>query len=95
MMMAALMFDRLAASAMAWAWFPDEKVNTPARRCSSVKRASALQAPRNLKAPARWKFSHLKNSCALVRALAVREVSTGVRCAMPAMRAAAAWMSVN
>ena len=38
----------------------------------------------------RWKFSHLKNTSAPVRAFTVREVSTGVRWAWPAMRAAAA-----
>ena len=38
----------------------------------------------------RWKFSHLKNSVAPVSASAVREVSTGVRCAAGAIRAAAA-----
>ena len=38
----------------------------------------------------RWKFSHLKNSVAPVSSSAVRELSTGVRCAAGAMRAAAA-----
>ncbi len=53
--------EQRAASAMAWAWLPDEKVTTPARRWRASKRDSALKAPRNLKAPMRWKFSHLKN----------------------------------
>src|SRR5262245_25565965 len=38
----------------------------------------------------RWKFSHLKNTSAPLRAFTVRDVSTGVRRAWPAMRAAAA-----
>src|SRR5713226_3579761 len=38
----------------------------------------------------RWKFSHLKNTSAPVRSSTVREVITGVRCARPASRSAAA-----
>src|SRR5262245_37589995 len=38
----------------------------------------------------RWKFSHLKKTSAPTRAFTVREVSTGVRWASPASRAAAA-----
>ena len=38
----------------------------------------------------RWKFSHLKKTAAPSSASAVREVSTGVRWACPAMRPAAA-----
>ena len=36
-------------------------------------------APRNLKAPIFWKFSHLKNSSAAKRLSKVVERSTGVR----------------
>src|SRR6185312_6314874 len=53
----------------------------------------ALYAPRNLNAPPRCRFSHLKKSSPLAFASAVREVITGVRCAMPSMRCAAASMS--
>ena len=80
----------VAASEIACAWLPDEKATTPARRWRSSKRASALKAPRNLNAPMRWKFSHLKKTRAPSSASAVREVRTGVRWACPAIRAAAA-----
>src|SRR4051794_21105829 len=82
--------SNVAASEIACAWLPDENATTPARRCRSSNRESALNAPRNLNAPMRWKFSHLKKSVAPVSASAVRDVRTGVRCACPAMRAAAA-----
>jgi hypothetical protein len=38
-----------------------------------------------LNAPARWKVSHLKNTAALVLASTVRDVTTGVRMATPAI----------
>jgi hypothetical protein len=78
-----------AASASAWAWLPEETEQTPSGRCA----ATALQAPRNLKAPARWRFSAFSTSDAPARASSVRERSSGVRCATPSMRAAAAWTS--
>ena len=68
-----------AASAVAWAWLPEENAITPRSRCAGLNFASALKAPRNLKAPMRWKFSALKKIRAPVRSSAVREVSTGVR----------------
>lgn len=89
MMMVALTPCSLEASAIACAWLPDENVTTPAARCSGVRRAMALKPPRNLNAPMRWKFSHLKNSEAPAMASAVVEVSTGVRCAWPARRSLA------
>ncbi|MNT72074.1 hypothetical protein D3C72_2106390 [compost metagenome] len=49
----------------------------------------ALYPPRNLKAPMRWKFSHLKKIDAPLMASAVAEVKTGVRCALPARRSLA------
>src|SRR5687767_7524703 len=55
----------------------------------------ALKAPRNLKAPPRWRFSALKNSSPPTRASAVREVRTGVRWATPASRAAASRTSAK
>jgi len=38
-----------------------------------------LVAPRNLKLPVRWRFSHLKRAGAPVMSSSVREVMTGVR----------------
>ncbi len=35
---------------------------TPAAFSAADRRLMALYAPRNLKAPMRWKFSHLKNT---------------------------------
>src|SRR5690606_29617276 len=84
-----------AASAIACAWLPDENAITPARRCAGASFAIALNAPRNLNAPMRWKFSHLKNSDAPLRASAVAERSTGVRWARPRSRSAAATTSAN
>jgi len=49
--------SRRAESAIAWAWLPEEKVTTPARRCVSSNFERALNAPRNLKAPMRCRFS--------------------------------------
>jgi len=74
-----VMPSRAAERAMACAWLPDEKVTTPARRCRSSNFDKALKAPRNLKAPMRCRFSHLKNSCAPSSRSIVREVMTGVR----------------
>ncbi len=51
-----------AASASDWPWFPDEYVMTPARFSGSDSRASMLYAPRILKAPDGWRFSHFTAS---------------------------------
>ena len=64
-----------AASASAWAWLPEETEQTPSGRSA----ATALNAPRNLKAPARWRFSALSASGAPIRASSVRERNSGVR----------------
>jgi hypothetical protein len=48
-----------------------------------------------LNAPARCRFSHLKKRCAPVRASAERDVTTGVRCAAPAICRAACSTSAN
>src|SRR5207247_10030771 len=80
---------------MACAWFPDEKVMTPRRLWSAESLERALYAPRNLKAPARWRFSHLKKTSAPVRAFTVRDVATGVRCAALAIWRAALSTSAN
>src|SRR5260370_5150333 len=79
-----------AASATAWAWFPDENATTPRVRAAPTSRANALNAPRNLNAPMRWKFSHLKNTLAPIASSAVREVMTGVTWAIPMSLPAAA-----
>src|SRR5579864_5008805 len=52
-----------------------------------------FEAPRILKAPPRWKFSHLKNACTPASESKVRELKTGVLCAIGRMRSAAARMS--
>src|SRR5687767_10742663 len=85
--------SNFAASAIAWAWLPEENETTPARRWSGSNWESALKAPRNLNAPTRWKFSHLKNTSAPTRWSAACERNTGVRWACPAMRSDAATMS--
>ncbi len=54
----------------------------PRRRgCSTV-----LTAPRALKAPTFWRFSHLKKTCAPSSRSNVAEVMTGVRCTKGAIR---------
>ena len=54
-----------------------------------------LYAPRNLKAPPRWKHSALTWTRAPTRSSSVRDVTTGVRCAIPASRFAAASTSAS
>ena len=84
-----------AASARAAAWLPEEWVATPRRASSSASDSTALQAPRNLKAPTFWKFSHLKKSRAPAMPSRVPQVSTGVRRAWGRIRSAAARTSAN
>src|SRR5690606_14514980 len=79
-----------AASASAPPWLPDECVTTPRAASPSDSDHTALQAPRNLKAPARCSGSHLKCSSQPASASSARERSTGVTWAWGAMRAAAA-----
>jgi hypothetical protein len=78
---------------MACAWLPDEKVSTPPRFDSSGSCASALYAPRNLKAPVRWKHSHLKKAVVDHLLSTVLEVTTAVSVATPCSLRAAASMS--
>ena len=68
MTIVALMPNNRHASATACAWFPDEYVSTPRARSASGMREIALYAPRNLKAPTRWKLSHLTKTDAPSRA---------------------------
>ncbi len=63
---------------------------TPRARVCGAIADSALNAPRNLNEPVRWKFSHLKNTVAPEASSTVREVMTGVRRACPSMRRPAA-----
>src|SRR4051812_35011110 len=51
-----------AARASAAAWLPEECVATPRCASASLRENTALHAPRDLNAPAFWRFSHLKNS---------------------------------
>src|SRR5262245_42621659 len=48
-----------------------------------------FQAPRNLNAPMRWRFSHFRYTSAPTRASSVADVATGVRCATDSTRARA------
>src|SRR3954464_14015413 len=82
-----------AAQATAEAWLPEECVTTPCRASSSESCRMALLAPRILKEPVRWKFSHLKKSCAPQSLSRPELVRTGVRFARGAMRWAASRMS--
>src|SRR5262249_6166957 len=56
---------------------------------------TALQAPRDLKAPASWKFSHLKNRWPPAAASRRSLVSTGVRLMNGRMRSWAARMAAR
>jgi hypothetical protein len=51
---------RPAAQESAAAWLPDEWVATPRPASESESERTAFTAPRALKAPVFWKFSHLK-----------------------------------
>jgi len=66
---------------------------TPRRLSSLVSWDTALYAPRNLNAPARWKFSHLKNTLQLAISSTVRDVITGVLCTAFLILSCAARMS--
>ena len=77
------------ASATACAWLPEENATTPAARCAASRVEISEYAPRNLKAPPRWKHSALRCTSAPTSPSRVRERSTGVRCATPSSRAAA------
>src|SRR5438876_8057470 len=86
---------RVAAYASAAPWLPEEWVITPCFASSAVRQNTAFAAPRALKAPIFWKFSHLKKSCAPVSASSVLEVSTGVRSTCSRIRACASRMAAR
>ncbi len=48
------------ASATPCAWFPALAATTPAARSSGSSPAMRTYAPRSLKEPVRWRFSHLR-----------------------------------
>ena len=66
---------------------------TPRRATLSDRENTALVAPRALKAPPFWKFSHLKKSRAPLSPSSVLLVSTGVMFTLPAMRSRASSIS--
>ena len=82
--------SRDAASATAWAWFPEENAATPRARYVVSSDEILLYAPRNLNAPPRCRFSAFMYTRAPARESSVRDVTTGVRWATPSSRRAAA-----
>src|SRR4051812_11678805 len=79
-----------AARATACAWLPDEYATIPRSSSPCESDEIVAYAPRNLKAPTRWRFSGLSATVAPASASSVREKTSGVRCATPWIRAAAA-----
>ena len=80
----------LAASATACAWFPALAATTPVEGGSV---AITFIAPRNLKEPVRWRFSHFSSTGEPVRSPRSVLGTTGVSRTRPAMRSRAARMS--
>src|SRR5919108_1173456 len=78
-----------AAQARAPAWLPAETPTRPRSSASSGRVSSRLRAPRALNEPVFWTASSLTTTRAPVRPSRVAEVRTGVRCTLPAIRAAA------
>src|SRR5262249_18449448 len=81
-----------AAIAVAWPWVPDEYAMTPRAISSGVSEKTMFAAPRILNAPPVCRFSHLKTAEVPDSESKVRDVRTGVRRAIGAMRAAASSM---
>src|SRR5262245_64606493 len=77
------------AQATACAWFPAETVTSPLARSEADRLKTLFKAPRGLKDPVFCKHSHLRKTEAPRRSPMVREDSIGVRCTLPAIRAAA------
>src|SRR5207249_11038362 len=73
-------------------WLPEESAATPVPG-GSVE--ILLWAPRNLRAPPRWKLSAFTKTRPPMSSSRVRDVNTGVRLATPARRASAASTSSN
>src|SRR3954454_11690185 len=82
-----------AARATPCAWLPAEAATTPRARSSSVRCDIRVYAPRTLKEPVRWRFSHLRSTWLPVSAESQRDSSIGVRTATPWISSAARSMS--
>jgi hypothetical protein len=63
---------------------------TPRSRSAALSCASLLQAPRSLNEAVNCRFSNLRNTCAPVSSVRVREATQGVRSSWLCKRAAAA-----
>src|ERR1700720_2848959 len=87
--------NNFPARAMPCSWLPEENAMMPRAFSSSLRRDRALNAPRNLNAPARWKFSHFRKTSAPASSLSARDVRMGVTWAWPRRRSRAAWISSN
>ncbi len=74
---------REEARATPCAWLPALAATTPAARCSGRRPEMRTYAPRSLKEPVRWRFSHLKWIGEPVRAVRCRLPSIGVTRATP------------
>ena len=73
---------------------PRRRSRRRARARPGASDATALYAPRNLNAPTRCRFSAFSSTrAAPVASSSERPVMTGVRCATPSSRRAAAWTS--
>ena len=68
-----------AAHASACAWFPADTVTSPRARSSGKRERTLLSAPRGLKEPVFWKFSHFKCSRAPARLPSAVAENIGVR----------------
>src|SRR4051812_23532988 len=89
----ALMPSACAARATPWAWFPADAATTPRAFSSSERRDIRVYAPRTLKEPVRWRFSHLRKTWLPVSAESHRDPSIGVRSARGLIVSAACSMS--
>src|SRR5688572_8529410 len=93
--MVAGMSSILAAAATPWAWLPDEKATTPARRLPASSWTRRLYAPRNLNDPVRCSDSTLRRIRPPSASSSGVAASKGVRRATPASLLAAACTSAK
>src|SRR4051794_18053538 len=89
----ALIPSACAARATPCAWLPADAATTPRAFSSGERRDIRVYAPRILKEPARWRFSHLSFTGLPVRAESQRDSSMGVRRAIAVISSAARSMS--
>ena len=80
---------RRPASAMAWAWLPDENATTPRPRCCVVQGRDGVVGAAELERAGPLQVLAFEEQLAAGAWFAVREVMTGVLCAKPSMRRAA------